>query len=76
MSATATPRIKPHIEVLPNPEDTPDGYAVVAPIPLPVYAGHWGKPGTTHAGMWVMSFSTEIGALTAAHRLRQLGHAS
>jgi hypothetical protein len=77
MSAIATPRVRPAVTVEPDPtEQYPDAYSVVSPTVVPVYAGHWGAPGTTYAGMWVLPFNNELLALAAVHNLRRLGHAS
>lgn len=75
MSAIATLRVKPSVEVLPDPTDAmPNNYSIVSPAMVPVFAGHWAKPGEPHAGMWVIPFSDERFALSAVESLRKLGH--
>lgn len=66
---------RPACQVLPTPaQEFPDAHAIVSPVLVPTYAGHWGKPGTAHAGMWVIPFPTEVSARKALARLQQTGH--
>lgn len=70
MSAIATPRVKPSVEVLPDG----DFHSIVSSVMLPVFAGHWARADKPHAGMWVVPFSDERFALSAVATLRKLGH--